>query len=141
MVFALGALAFAQAAIATVFVAGPAPRALRAIVVATGVMLLLWAASRTIGLPFIDAGMQPEAVGLADATAALLQAGVGACAAFALADPATMRRPRWAVPAVAACMAVVVPISMAALRDVAQHGVHHAPAGGSPAADLAHVHP
>lgn len=140
MVVALGALAFAQAAIATVLVAGATPRALRAIVVASGALLLLWAASRTVGLPLSDAGMEPEAVGLADATAALLQVGVGVCAAFALADPASTRRPRWAVQAVAGCLAVVLPLSVAALGDVAQHGGHPASAA-QPTTGAVHAHP
>jgi len=104
-------------------------RALAAAGVASSLGLIaVWALSRTTGLPVAPVPWTPEAVGLADVSAGLLEA---ATAALLVADLATAGRPvaagRWRQPAALAAAALLTVSGVTGVLRAA------APAGGAAA--------
>ena len=92
------ACAVAQVLVGVALAAGRGRPALASVAVVNLACVGAWAASRTTGLPVVDALAQPEAVGVPDLTAALMGLGAAATAIVAFAFP-LVARPRARGPA------------------------------------------
>jgi hypothetical protein len=86
-------LAIAEVDVAALFLIRLRSPALLATVVVSAGPLLLWLYSRTIGLPFGPQAGVPQPVGLADVSAALLEAAMLVVAVLALWSPQRQRTP------------------------------------------------
>ncbi|GAA1897950.1 hypothetical protein [Lapillicoccus jejuensis] len=84
-------LTLLQVAWAALAVRRPTPRLLLAGAVASGLVALLWAATRTVGIPLGPSAGEVEAVGLADVVATLTEVLVVACVAWVLASVRSAR--------------------------------------------------
>jgi hypothetical protein len=134
LVWLFATTAVAQTAVAAVMLARPERR----LVLASAVLNLAiaggWLASRTVGLPLIDSLAEPEAAGLQDVMATVLEVMAIASAAVALRNrDAAHRRALSALPAL---VALPVLIGMAAPH---AHGSGHVH-GDSEAASHTHAH-
>lgn len=96
------AVTLAQVAWAVLAVRRPTPRLLLAGAAASGLVALLWVATRTVGIPFGPAAGEVEAVGVPDVVASLTEVLVVAAVAWALAVPTGRRTAAEPVPPVAA---------------------------------------
>lgn len=129
---ALGALfllaALGQAVWPALVLARPSARVALLGAAGHGLVLVAWAASRTVGLPFGPHAWAPEPVEALDAAAAALEVTVVA-ACLVLADRGSLEPPARVGRVAAVSAAAVAALVAAAVLATPSAGSHHAPAG------------
>ena len=112
-------LAVAQVLVADRVLRAPRPLPVAAAAVVSLLPLAVWVVSRTAGLPFGPEAGSPEAVGLADVVAGLLEVGTLVAAAVLLRRGPWLQRPRWSAHARALALVAVVAVTAMGVGGVA----------------------
>jgi hypothetical protein len=132
-------VAWAQVLWGAAVLVSPRPAVLAAGIAGNAAIVVVWALSRTVGVPVPPDPWTPEAVGVADLVATGLELTVVAGAIVALRRPRRLAATNVALrPTTVAIGLALAVVASAAIANIGEHG--HAHAAGADEASAGHAH-